>query len=664
MSCFVFKSALYAGLFSSICFNPSLVAEELPTVVVSAARTEQSTLTNASKISVITQSDIEKSAATNVADVLRQHSGLIVSDIYGDGSNVGIGVRGFGESANANTLILVDGRRLNNTDIATADLYSVPLNNIERIEIVYGSSSVLFGDQAVGGVINIITKDPYKAENQLEIVYGSFNKKEIKGLFKGQIKDDLAYKVVVEDRSSDNYRDHNKKDFQQLSGVLDYRYKQGNVFAEFQYAEDFIETPGALYLSDVNTNRRQVLPNISNNFSDIKSNTGRLGIKHVLSDFWSLEAEASSRKTDGEFILGFATFLVTQPGFQNREVKEFTPRLIGVFPVNGKEAVFTAGIDLIKNDYFLTSIIGDQQNNQKASSFYMQGILPVNEKVDLTLGFRRAKVKNNLIDTVTFTAGKNIDDAVSVGEIGMEYDLNPSTSLFARIEENYRFVKIDEYTDPFYISGAPSILETQTGVSYELGFNKIFDRFNIDVSIFELDIDNEISFDPVAMGQFGPFGANVNIDSTSRKGMLLNAVIDLSKKYSAGINSSFVKAEIESGSLQGKEVPYVPELQAIVYMAYAHSESTSVKAEIQHTGERFLSGDYSNSLNKLPSFEVVNLSAAYKQKNIIYKLRVNNVLNEKYSEFGLSGFDAGFNVVETYYPSPERNVMASVVVEF
>ena len=664
MSQFLVKSALYAGVFASSVLNSSLMAEELPTVLVSAARTEHSTITTTSKISVITRQDIEKSAATNVADVLRQHSGLVVSDIYGDGSSVGIGVRGFGESANANTLIMVDGRRLNNTDIASPDIYSISLNNVERIEVVYGSGSVLFGDQAVGGVVNIITKDPHKAGNQLEVVMGNFNKKEFKGLFKGAISDDLAYKVIVEDRSSDNYRDNNKKDFQQLSGGMDYRYKQGNVFAEFIYSEDFVETPGALFENDVSVNRRQVLPNISNNFSDLKSNTGRVGIKHALTDSWSVEAEATSRKTDGEFILGFANFLVTQVGFQNREVKEFTPRLIGVVPFADKEMIITAGIDLINTDYFLSTVLGDQENEQKTSSIYIQGMMPVNKKLDLTLGFRRAEVENDLIDTATFTTGEDIDDSVSVGEIGLAYELDPTLSVNARIEENYRFVKVDEYTDPIYVSGVPSKLKTQTGVSYELGVKKIFESLDVDLSIFQLDVEDEILYDPVATGAFGPFGANVNIDSTRRQGLLFNIRSRFNKSYLIGMNNSFAKAKIESGTFKDKDVPYVPEVQTNIYVNYSHSENLSVNTEMQYTGDRYVSADFANKLKKLPSYGVVNLSAQYKHSNVSYKLAVNNLLNKEYSEFGLSGFDAGSNVVETYYPSPERYVVGSITVDF
>ena len=133
---------------------PVYPATEIPAVVVSAARTQQSVLTTPASITVITREQIEASRARHIHEVLRSQGGVQIRDLYGDGSRATVDMRGFGETAGSNTLILVDGRRLNNPDIATPDLNSIALEDVERIEIVQGSAGVLFGDQAVGGVIN------------------------------------------------------------------------------------------------------------------------------------------------------------------------------------------------------------------------------------------------------------------------------------------------------------------------------------------------------------------------------------------------------------------------------------------------------------------------------------------------------------------------------
>ena len=82
--------------------------------------------------------------------------------ILEQGRQQSVDIRGFGETGALNTLVLVDGRRVNEIDLSGVDWSQIPLDQVERIEIVRGPGSVLYGDNAVGGVINIITKRPEK----------------------------------------------------------------------------------------------------------------------------------------------------------------------------------------------------------------------------------------------------------------------------------------------------------------------------------------------------------------------------------------------------------------------------------------------------------------------------------------------------------------------
>jgi iron complex outermembrane recepter protein len=101
---------------------------------------------------VIDRNEIERSAASSLIEVLNGKAGIQIRDTLGDGNHASISLRGFGDNAVNNVLVLVDGRRLNNPSLSGPDLNSVPLANIERIEILRGAGTVLYGDQAVGGV--------------------------------------------------------------------------------------------------------------------------------------------------------------------------------------------------------------------------------------------------------------------------------------------------------------------------------------------------------------------------------------------------------------------------------------------------------------------------------------------------------------------------------
>src|SRR6185369_10536732 len=134
--------------------------------------------------SVITAQDIARSPSYNLPDILAQVPGVQLTTLYGvtaNGARTSVDLRGFGAFATSNTLILVNGRRLNDVDMAQVDLSTIPLQSIERIEITRGNSgAVLYGDNAVGGLINIVLKNGVggpPVSGRVEAGVGSFNQR-------------------------------------------------------------------------------------------------------------------------------------------------------------------------------------------------------------------------------------------------------------------------------------------------------------------------------------------------------------------------------------------------------------------------------------------------------------------------------------------------------
>ncbi len=170
-------------LTASVAVAATAVAAEgepvaiMDEVVVTATRSAQQTEKVPATVSVITAEEIANTNAATVPDVLRLLPGVQVRDITGSGNQQAIDIGGFGESADRHVAVVVNGRRINSVDMSYVSWATIPVENIERVEVLYGSGSVLYGDNAMGGVVNIITKEAAAegVHGMVEASYGSFD---------------------------------------------------------------------------------------------------------------------------------------------------------------------------------------------------------------------------------------------------------------------------------------------------------------------------------------------------------------------------------------------------------------------------------------------------------------------------------------------------------
>ncbi len=195
----------------------SITMEE---VVVTATRTGQSVEKVPANVTVISQEDIKNSNARTVTDLLRSEEGIVVRDLLGHGKTAQVDLRGYGETGPYNTLVLVDGRRVNEIDLSGVDWTQIPLEQLERIEIVRGTGSVLYGDSAVGGVINIITKIPSeKFTAKTGITFGSYKRHKEEIYVSGGHERILA-SLFASRNETDGYRDNNEYSTQDVGGKI------------------------------------------------------------------------------------------------------------------------------------------------------------------------------------------------------------------------------------------------------------------------------------------------------------------------------------------------------------------------------------------------------------------------------------------------------------
>lgn len=174
-----------AGIFATISTAQAQTNSEFNPVVVSASRTEQSLSDVLPSVSVITRADLDRSQAKTLADALQGEPGFEFGRNGGPGSVTSIFLRG---SDSKNIVILVDGVKTQTDNLGSLQFANVPMSSVERIEVLRGNAGALYGESAIGGVINIITKsgkgDP-KASALLS--YGSRNTSEVAVGYSGEV---------------------------------------------------------------------------------------------------------------------------------------------------------------------------------------------------------------------------------------------------------------------------------------------------------------------------------------------------------------------------------------------------------------------------------------------------------------------------------------------
>lgn len=654
----LYKSIFFTGLISSGFINSSfVVAEELPTVVVSATRSEQSSITTPASINVISRKEIESSGASNLNEVLRGQAGIQVFDLYGDAGSTVVSLRGFAENANANILVMVDGRRLNYTDTRAPDLSHISLTDIERIEIIEGSAGVLFGDQAVGGVINIVTRKPEEFNAAIELRMGSFSRKGVAAYISDISENGFSYKLNAEAYVTDNYRDHNEHSNVSVSGYVDQEYSEGNVFAEIQKLDDNLELPGALIQSELDADRTQINNGFVDDFSNTDAVVKRIGIRHAVDANWSFEAEATKRKVDQDIEQSFRNSPSGATGYSDRDLDSVNPRLIGIFSVDNGEALVTIGADREDGDFELfipnSSGVARLNNDQDMKSVYAQIVMPLNKTLSTTFGVRKSRVDNDISDTGTFTfpvINENIKDSVTVTELGFKLKTSSTSSLSFRMDENFRFAKIDEFS----LAGGV-LLETQEGTSWEASYNNDLGESNYKFSVYKLDLENEIFYDPSA----GAWGANVNLDKTVHNGVMFDYINKINHSTAVSFNYTYTDAKIKTGSFSGNDISGVSDNLASIRLTHDYDDNWQFYGEITGVDDKYAQGDNANTQEKIRGYAVTNVASVYKYKMLKITARINNFMGKEYAEFITNnGYGAA------YQPSPERSFLLTAGYRF
>lgn len=615
-------------IFCSWCLL-SIASTTVPEVIVKKPKKNSEHI---SSKTVITQQEMVAIGATSLSQVLQTLGGVQLQDTSGNGSQVLLSMRGFGANASSNTLLMVNGIPFTNPDLAPPDLNVIPIQEIEYIEIFAGSESVLYGDQAVGGIINIVTRRQTKNNVVLSCSVGSYNQHNCYVALNNQYKQ-LNYAISVATNHSDNYRDHNNYDQNLLSGKLDYSYQTGSIEFDYKIANEHMLYPGALTAEQVEADRRQ-----ANNDTDFFKDWN--GFYHIrqqqaLNANWNLETDFARRDMHGSGVL-FSPFT------QARVIHFIKPQLKGTI---GK-TILTSGLDFEYDKYDLNTDFGVTDDSlQKYGMFSLANISMTSSAV-LSIGARAAQQNSQLVSSAE---SDTVNRAIAT-TLGATVTISPNTTVYLRRAGSFRFPKADENA-----STSPNVhgLKTQQGVAYETGIEKILPNSNTKFSLYQLNLKDEISFDPNQTPQ-DPFGTNRNLDPTIRRGFAISEKYQITDKITLGGQYSFVNARFQSGINAGKRLPLVSENNIHVGLDYEFMEYWNLYSEAIYTGNQFAANDDANITKPISGYTVYNFNVRYQYKKLTGAFRLNNVFNKFYDFYSV--FQPNTES-ESFYPAPERNFL-------
>lgn len=657
-----------------ICFAFPAYADmsvDLDTIVVSNARINQKDYKLASNVTVITQKQIAASNAQSIPDLLREAQGVTVYDNSTNKTAI-IDMRGFGDSASRNVLILINDRKVNSIDVSGPDLEQIPMGAVERIEIIRGAGSVLYGDNAVGGVINIITK---KGEGELHGkvggVIGSYRSRGAHLELAGE-KEKLSYFLYSKYMDGRGYRrnsDELAKDFNTHLGYQIFDRYSADV--EVGWHEDDSGLPGGLSDSEIQTlgRRGTAFPDDTSSTTDRYVKVGLDG-KPVINntELGELAIDFLYRNKDT-----FDSFNRFGPFHTNRRIDTYgiTGKYVFSRPVFDREIDFVTGIDYYDHT---NDILGSGDNVDKITiskeefGVYEYAQIETLDNLFVSTGTRynRSTYEFNQHNVVV-NAQETPDKWVNMG--GLKYEYGKGSNLHFNWQQTFRFLATDEWYSTANFPGfgiTPGLnldLKQQSGVQYEVGLRHNWNnRFLWDITPYLMVNDNEIFFDPAAFG-------NSNYDKTRRVGLEFGQKIDLLKfidlplldRLDLVTNYTYQNAKFDKGANNGKFIPMVPQHEVSQSLVVRIFQNYDFSLTGRYVGSRFAINDVRNETSPVKPYAVLDAKIAYKREYFEIFVGVNNILDRQYSNY-VSKSTTSSN--KLYYPSPERNFSMGVDVKF
>jgi len=629
---------------------------EAPEVVISATKTEIPIKHVTSAVEVMTGEQMEQRRVRTVAEALRWAQGLAVFQSGGPGTTVGVRMRG---GTPEQTLVLIDGAIVNSATIGSYDFANLTSDNVERIEILRGSQGMMWGSDAMGGVINITTKRGRETSNIGAFVeYGSFTtiregatlsgKKGIFDAAGALTRWDTANFSAINYRRGASERDgfHNWQGSVRLGVDLP---KDGRLEFNFRWMNGITNLDGfAFNPLTFGSDPADILGARTQSQQYVYSGSYMQPITNWWSQKLTLARATESLITaSGTVERNLVTGAVGVPFAFNSEINTTSNRIEWQHDFQiAKPLAVTAG-------YQFREQIGENFDTLTGTTTVPSKVISSNA------GFAEAKL--NLWDRVFGTAGIRQDEynvfgsATTYRLTGGYLHKETGTKLRGSYGTGFRAPTINQLFFPDF--GNPN-LKPEKSKSMDVALEQYLfnDRVFLSAGYFWNRYQNLILsvFDPVGCG-FTTFGfCAQNIGASRAEGIEASAKLQLvrDKPWVKSLDLQFQYTYTSTENLTNNvdtRLPQWPLHQWSTILSYQPVESFRANLEGRYAGQRF--NDVSN-LQSVPSFYVFNASATYNvNKTIQVYGRADNIFNQKYEEV-------------LFFGTPIRSIFGGVRVNF
>ena len=659
MKKFIRARGVWPALFvlSLACQVASGQDVEMNPVTVTASKFEESVQNTPAFLTILSKEEIKNSGVLTVNEAIMKLGGVAGRASQQGGNEYTLDIMGFGDTALVNTVVVVDGIPQREADQSEVRLSGIPIDQVERIEIQRGAAGVMYGEGAVAGVINVITKaSSYESavansSGTVALSYGSYGARETRANL-NHANDGLSFSVSGLKRDFGGYRENSASKNESLSTSVQFRSKdiRTGLYANIDNANSRL--PGPFYsVSDFQRD-----PKVASTALDwSSSHTNRVGgfvEKEIGGIFYKLDANQRTRD--------LTSFLHSTPDVNSQykttaDFLSLTANRIGEASLGAYQAI--GGIESYRWKQ-TRKTDGTTNNSQDVNSDSKAYFFKLDQEVKslgvrISGGYREETIlRDSAAEGLTTLYQKRL----TASELGLSKQLSVSNTVYTRLAKSFRAPNADEFACALgYQCSNANTLVPQTSVDREVGWKyKQADQFRLSSRYYRSDINHEITYDPFNF-------VNSNLSSTVREGVDVNALIKPQASLYVSMAVGLRKSKFADSAFEGKTVPMAPHQVASLNADWRFIPKQAIGAGWTWTSSQFYAGNFSNdSAYKVPAYALLDLRYRYQFDTYEFSLSVRNLADKKFYSYGTMYSSNSYAI----YPELGRTVMARMTYGF